>query len=438
MHFAVVTERIPNLETSGGQQTPWLVIKALRDAGHEVTVCVLLKSSDRWWLSQKERADKRAADLRALGVTVLPVQADLDGPGPPATFRERVRRWIAPRLEEVFPQNRLAPKVNALLEEARPDAVWVWGFEGAAATHGLSVAPRMVAVGNFPHTVLARHWTLMSARATISYALLTLRVFVRPDRAVLRRLLSDCAVVSSFCATDAVELRRLGVPCVCWRNPVHDFGGPDWRRRRKARENGSKYKILLIGHLQGTFTRYGLQLLADEVLPILTRKLGEDRFEVHIVGNFAPPPEIAAKLSSKVVRARGWVEDIGPEFSSADVLLVPNPVPLGLRMRIPTGFSFGCCVVAHEANLVDAPELVPGENLLIAKDGVGLAEAVLRALADTELRERLGANGRRTFEQCFALDVAGAPIVAELERMARAAKTGAAAMALPEGGGGTR
>jgi len=83
------------------------------------------------------------------------------------------------------------------------------------------------------------------------------------------------------------------------------------------------------------------------------------------------------------------------------------------------GLSYGSCIVAHEANLVGSPELSPEEDILVAKDGAGLAEAVLRALADPGLRERLGTNGRRTFEKHYAQPVAGARVVAEMERIAR-------------------
>jgi polysaccharide biosynthesis protein PslH len=130
------------------------------------------------------------------------------------------------------------------------------------------------------------------------------------------------------------------------------------------------------------------------------------------------------------VHLRGYVEDVNREFLSSDVLLVSTPINLGTRTRIIEGFSYGCCVVAHEANGLGIPQIVHGKNALLGKDGSELADAVIRVLTDRSLRERLQSNARRTYEENFSIESAGARLTAELEKIVL---NGAAAHRLADG-----
>ena len=236
-------------------------------------------------------------------------------------------------------------------------------------------------------------------------------------------LLSRCEVVVEHAAHHVAWLRRNGIQnCLYFPNPVDDAGGPEWEARRESSATEGKPKILMAGHLRGIATLSGLHLLADETLPILERILGPDGFEVHIVGADALPPRLAAKLARPSVRLRGYVEDIHQEFLTSDVLFVPTPIELGFRTRIAEGFSFGCCVVAHSANALGMPELVHRENALLAPDGAGLADQLVRALGDPALRSRLRRNARQTYEQKLDSRLVCASIAAELERIASSPK----------------
>jgi glycosyltransferase involved in cell wall biosynthesis len=182
----------------------------------------------------------------------------------------------------------------------------------------------------------------------------------------------------------------------------------------------TKPRILLVGHLKGIVTLDGLRIFAREVLRALEDALGEDGFEARIMGGYDPPPELAEPLSRPAVRLLGHVEEPGEEFRSATVMLVPNSIPLGVRVRILTGFSYGACIVSHRANAQGIPELEDGRNALLADSGAGLAQAVLDAVADPERRARLGGGARSTYEAAFAPPVAAARIANTLERIARA------------------
>src|SRR5439155_8065152 len=148
--------------------------------------------------------------------------------------------------------------------------------------------------------------------------------------------------------------------------------------------------------------------------------LGADGFDVEIVGAHEPPPRLQPALDSHpAVHLRGHVEPPDEEFLRADVVLVPTPIETGPRVRILSAFSYGCCVVAHTANRLGIPQLVHGENVLLA-DREGLAGQTLAALRDSGLRARLGRRGRELYEAGFTAARPGATIVQELERLAAA------------------
>jgi glycosyltransferase involved in cell wall biosynthesis len=171
----------------------------------------------------------------------------------------------------------------------------------------------------------------------------------------------------------------------------------------------------MIGHLRGIGTLAGLHLFVPSILPRLTEALGPDGFEVHIVGGHDPPPAFATGLRHPAVRLRGQIADPADEFFAADVLLAPNPTATGASARILSGLTFGNCIVAHTDSLIGIPELVHGENCLLADDGSGLADETLRALADPLLREQLGEAGRALYERAFGPEAAARPLVRKVE-----------------------
>ena len=81
--------------------------------------------------------------------------------------------------------------------------------------------------------------------------------------------------------------------------------------------------------------------------------------------------------------------------------------------------------MAHEASVPGIPEMRHGENALVAKDGAGLAGAMIRVAADPSLGRALGEQGRATYERWFTPEVAGRRLVAQLERLAAARISGA-------------
>jgi glycosyltransferase involved in cell wall biosynthesis len=392
---ALVMGGIPALGHSGSTIAAWTILEELRSAGHDVTA-VLLPAPELL----DEPVSQQVEAIGELGVEVRLV--DVPPATAPPTRAGFVRSLVAPRDEELFPAARARAQVRKALENA--DVFLAFGIEAIAASAGNA---RGLAVLSHPPGV-SRRIRARYGRTTSLYERSFLLHADRCTAALLRQFDS----VGVFSEHHAAWARRHGVGAWYAHYPMPDLAGPDWRAKRAAGETNPQPRVLLIGHLRGIGTISGLYLFVPEILPRLTG------CDVRVVGGHEPPAEFREALSHPPVRLLGPIEDPAEEFFRADVLLAPNPTTTGASARILSGLSFGCCVVAHTDSLVGIPELRDGENCLLAADGPGLADATMRALADRELRDRLGQAGRELYERAFSPPVAARRLVRELEELA--------------------
>ena len=96
------------------------------------------------------------------------------------------------------------------------------------------------------------------------------------------------------------------------------------------------------------------------------------------------PKELLSEFNKKEIKFLGPVEDLDSILYKSDILLVPIPVDLGIRVRILTSFSKKLPVVCHESNSKGIPELKDGINCLMSNDAKDLAEKCYFAFKNPE------------------------------------------------------
>jgi glycosyltransferase involved in cell wall biosynthesis len=110
----------------------------------------------------------------------------------------------------------------------------------------------------------------------------------------------------------------------------------------------------------------------------------------------------------------GWVDDIAQVYPDADVFALSS-VNEGTPVSVIEAMASGCCVAATRAGGT-ADVIRDGQDGLtvpIGDDGA-LAEAILKALRDRELREKLGAAARESSRRYDA-----ARLVSDIENLYR-------------------
>jgi hypothetical protein len=430
MHFGVLMAGLPSLGNHGGALTCWAVISEMVAQGHKVTVISLYDtSSTNPYLSSRVA---NAKGLVEMGVNLEYIEyqyADLITRPPMTGFSivdkigrriKMLRELFNPTIEEYVPWYRLRPQVKEILDRIKPDAIFCYHFEALAASHEVTEVPRMACVVDLLHLPALFRWSLRKPELSWSYVAASLYVLessvIHP--AVMRTLMNNCQSKADFGYHYAQWFQRNGVKdCMYLRTPTPDALGQKEQNIRKGYTN-AKPRILMVGDLTGTATRSGISIFARETLPALEHLLGPQTFEVHLVGRGQVDASLAPFLDRPSVVFRGPIEPADDEFLSADVILVPTNMTLGVRVRIIVAFSFGCCVVAHKANAAGIPELHHGENCLMASTGHDLAEQIALAIRDHKLNKQLGENARQSYETYFSEHAAGGVVVQEIERIA--------------------
>ncbi|WP_447602347.1 glycosyltransferase family 4 protein [Nitrospira sp. Nam80] len=428
MLVGFIVQGLPGAGYHGGALTCWSVIRALVKSGHRVCVVSLFDITEgNPYLASRGRQEEA---LRREGVEVVIIEYEMkrligssDG-----SFVGKIGRWAgrlydkSKGLAYMMPWVKLSERVRAAFAERTCDVFLCYHFDALSAVAPLGLGPLMAAVGDLWH--LPGYFRWRDSPFTLGkYPVQGLKILLDSmvARQAMTTLLKSTHRSGAFAGHYAEWLKVHGSPEALYlRTPVPDAAGAQWETlRKKAHEErrNRKHRVLLMGDLETTSTSSGLRAVAVTILPRLVSEFGEDGFELRLVGGGTPPPDIAEQLQKSYVRLLGRVVPADPEFLSADVMIVPTNIPLGIRVRIITAWAFGCPVVAHRANASGIPEMRDDENALMADTDAQLGEAIVRILRDTALRRRLSLGGRGTYEKCFSESVAGQAIVDELERL---------------------
>ncbi len=137
----------------------------------------------------------------------------------------------------------------------------------------------------------------------------------------------------------------------------------------------------------GSFNYVPNQEAASYVFDTLAPALPQSRFL--LVGS--DPPPVPARVKNVVTT--GYVEDLGPVLHGAAVCIAPLEHGSGTRLKILTYLAAGKAVVAT-AKACEGLDVQDGVHLLIADDPENFRMAISQAIADPDLRRRLGAAGR--------------------------------------------
>lgn len=425
MHCAFVTCGLPGPAYHGGAVTCWAIIRALRAAGHQVTLVSLFDTSANNPYLESRHAQRRI--LEALGVAVVFVDHNYDQlrvQTAAATSQSYWQKLQRPLIERFLPWAYLRPGVDSALAAIHPDVVFCYHFDALAATYHSTTAPIVAGVGDLWHLPGWFRWRAQTNSFTKYTVDLGYQLVIRSvAQKLMCQMLTPCVVRGAFAAHYADWLCRHGVPQTHYfRTPAHDPVGAGWqelRQQKRAHRSDPRPRLLLMGDITGTAAQSGLRLLVRDILPRLDRALGRHGFVIHLVGAGQVADQFRAALDRPEVVMRGRVTPPDDEFLSADVLLVPTPITLGIRVRIITGWSYGSCLVTHRANAAGIPEINHRVNALVGASGSALARLVVEALQRPDLRHTLMGGARQTFAQFFSEASAGQAIVRQLETAAQ-------------------
>lgn len=379
---------------------------------------------------QPAKLSVEAADdlemLRRGGVHFLP-ELLLPEPTPLAARPRILLKALLVRPEAILNGYGAGHRLLGLLGDRQVDAVLtIWSELGLNAACEFP-ALRFAYHGNPDHKVFDALHEVHSLTGTCPRGL---RGFVadvrrRTIRWLLERahlsVLRRYQLVANVAANDAAYYESQGVSACYLRNMWPAPQRENWEAQRDNLEATNPGKLIgSIGNTSATGNSLGFIALGREVLPALKARLGEGSFEVHIFGGREPKPAIRSLLSDPHIRLRGFVADLDSEILSAPVFLISNnhhSFKVG-HTRFLHAWSLGACVVAFSDCREAMPEIEHGLNALLGDSAEDVANMVAQALADRELRRRIGSGGMRTLTSKFAPTAVVAELMARMQKVA--------------------
>ena len=139
-----------------------------------------------------------------------------------------------------------------------------------------------------------------------------------------------------------------------------------------------------------------------EAFPKIRAALPDVAF--HCIGSHTPP-EIEALAAIDGVIVHGHVPDIDPYMDGARIAVAPLRYGAGVKGKVNLSMAHGQPVIATRC-AVEGMHLRDGEDVLVADDAEGFADAVIRLYRDEPLWTRLSRNGLDSVATHFSLDTA--------------------------------
>ena len=192
----------------------------------------------------------------------------------------------------------------------------------------------------------------------------------------------DAAVFEKHCAKDAIEIIPNGVDITHYQ--------PDLTAETPA-------YLIYIGSMDWYPNEDAVAFFADEVLPRIQEKVPDVKFSI-VGGN--PSTQVQKLAARNGIVVTGRVPEIKPYFAETTVFVVPLRIGSGTRLKILEALAMGKAIVSTSVG-AEGLDLKNGKEIFIADAPTAFADAVTRLLTDSELRRRIGENGRARVEQDY-------------------------------------
>lgn len=225
----------------------------------------------------------------------------------------------------------------------------------------------------------------------------------RLARGAERTRASELAVMAATDVTllvSAAEKQQLAVDAPSVRvellSNLHEVAGQglDWAQRQG---------LVFVGGFNHPPNLDAMQWFIGEVFPLIRQRLPDIRF--HCIGADVPDSLRALAATQPGVQVHGYVPDVVPWMAGGRVAVAPLRFGAGVKGKINLSMAHGQPVVATHC-AAEGMHLHDGEDVLVADDASGFADAVVRLHDDEALWRRLSGNGLDNIARHFSMDAA--------------------------------
>jgi sugar transferase (PEP-CTERM/EpsH1 system associated) len=161
----------------------------------------------------------------------------------------------------------------------------------------------------------------------------------------------------------------------------------------------NKQPVLLFTGAMDYFANVdGVVWFTKEILPLIKREIPEAK--LFIVGS-NPTREVLSLNDHNGVVVTGFVKDIRPFYEIADVSIIPLSLARGIQNKVLEAMAMKVPVVAT-SRAFEGINAAPHRDLLVEDEPGAFAQAVVRLLRDSSVRNELRNNARRVIEANYS------------------------------------
>lgn len=190
--------------------------------------------------------------------------------------------------------------------------------------------------------------------------------------------------------------------------------GVDTDYYRMSAPKPEKETILFSGLMDKFVNIEAAQYFVNEILPNILKKF--PNVTVYVTG---PRPTRAAKmLSSKNVIVTGEVPDLRKYISKCEIIVAPIKTGVGTRNKILQAWAMGKPVVSTSLG-AEGLDTRNGENIILADDAEGFANAVVGLMQNDSLKKKISAGGLETARTKYSMDKIAESLNSVLEEVVK-------------------
>lgn len=202
---------------------------------------------------------------------------------------------------------------------------------------------------------------------------------------------ADFTLVVSDIEKEIIDKERNGLKVRVISN-IHEIYG-------SSKSFSERRDILFIGGFLHPPNVDAMVWFVREVFPLVRKRLMG--IKLYIVGSH--PASAVKRLIATDIIVTGYVPDVAPYFNNCKVSIAPLRYGAGVKGKVNLSMSYGVPIVATSI-ASEGMHCVHGEDMLIADDPAGIAEAILRLYQDEGLWNKLSQNGIDNVLKYFSFD----------------------------------
>ena len=369
MNILYLCHRFPYPPKRGGKIRPFNMIRHLQAAGHQVTVCSLVRSAPEAEVGR--------------GIAPYCTAFEMALVSEPTQWARMILRLplATPSSMGYFYSAELARKVQHLLATQRWDLVFVHCSSVAQYVEHVTDIPKILDFGDMDSQKWLEYANYKSFPLSLGYTLEGTKM-LRAEKRLARRF--DLCTATTRAEWRTLEDYATGAATDWFPNGVDaDFFSP----------TDGLYEpdtISFIGRMDYYPNQECMARFCKEVWPLLRAR--RPAMKLLIVGA-DPSPPMRALGELPGVTVTGSVPDVRPHIRASALMVAPLAIARGTQNKILEAMAMGVPVVTSRAAAggVDADA---ESHFLVADSAADIALAVLRIVENPAERARLALAGR--------------------------------------------